>query len=355
LYIDECLSLAGAHFHLCCGKKGGLIMGLGNLFRLDMRRMVGVHQGRERTDVLLTILLPGFLMLVSAYTNAWALTGGNLSFAPASLINTIDALLRGLFIEALVFSCFKLFKMLLVSGRWASGRWLLYFAAIFPALVGLMGVVVSAGCGLAWVAKSGQMDWMVKAVSAYLPFGLGKAFQSGLGLLFPVALVVYALYDIEHLIKEHVRRGADLSFLAVHVQNAEHHQNMLLKMQKEENEKVREQYRSLAQMNTQQALNSARSGDYSFGLKKALEQAAARDRGSASLSSQTYVRPVGPPPVAPRLPEGNMPTMPMSGQPLTGQFGPAPAWPSGNTQNIPVPPLPPLSNGGPYGGNTYGR
>ncbi len=323
---------------------------LKDLFRLDMRRMVGVHQGRERGDVLLTILVPGVLMLISSYTNAWALTAGNLSFALPHLVNTIDALLRGLFIEAVVFSCFKLVKMLLTSGNWR-----LYPAALFPAVVGLVGVVVSAGCGLAWVAKSGQMDWMVTTVSAYLPFGLGKVFQSGVGLFFPIALVIYALYDIEHLIREHVKRGGELGSLTVHVQSAQHHQDMLLAMQKEEDEKLRDQYRQIAQVNAQRALASAKSGDLSFGLNEALEKKSTK---TLPPSSQTYVRPVitpsAPPPLS--LPAATAPTMPMQQPPLTGQCGPAPAWPTGNTQNIPMPPLPQQQpNRGMSGGNPYGR
>ncbi|WP_201365908.1 hypothetical protein [Dictyobacter formicarum] len=37
-------------------------------FKVNLRSMIGIHQNRERFDVLLTVVLPLFLMVVSSYT-----------------------------------------------------------------------------------------------------------------------------------------------------------------------------------------------------------------------------------------------------------------------------------------------
>ncbi len=236
-----------------------------SLLNMNLRKMVGINQGRERLDVLLTIMLPLVLMFVSAYTNAWAFAGGDLSFDPTRLVNTIDAWVRGLFVEALVFSCFLLVRVLVFRG------WLAALSALVPAFLGLIGMTVSAGCGLAWVAKSGQMDWMIHIVSTYLPSWMASLFQLGLGLLFPVALAVYALYDVRHIIHEHVERDAQLGTLTVQVESAEHHQDMLRKVQHEEDSKVENYYRQIAQANAQRAVESAKSGDLSFGLRDVMK------------------------------------------------------------------------------------
>ena len=86
---------------------------------LNLRRMIGMHQGRERFDVLLTVLLPLFLMIVSSYTNAWAFTGGHMAFTGSDAPNTYVAIAKGLFVEALVFCFFKSVKnfcVVLVAG-----------------------------------------------------------------------------------------------------------------------------------------------------------------------------------------------------------------------------------------------
>ncbi|GCF08093.1 hypothetical protein [Dictyobacter arantiisoli] len=314
---------------------------LQNAVRFDLKRMIGIHQGRERSDVLLAIVLPAVLMLVSAYTNAWAFTGGNLSFSGPNMINTIDAICRGLFVEALVFSCFKIVKMLCSSGKWYN-----YPAALVPALVGLVGVVVSSGCGLAWVAKSGSMDWMIKTVSAYLPGWMTGVFQAGIGLLFPVALAVLAIYDISSLIEEHISRGAQLGGLALRVQSAEHHQTMLLQAQKTANNdpNIKNAYQQMAQTNAQQAVDAARRGDYTFGLST--------EPLKLTPQQQSSVTRISPPAAYPSLaaPAG-APPMPM-GQPpfINGQVTNNPPF-MGNTQQLnvggpaPLPAAPPQKNG----------
>jgi len=299
---------------------------------LSLRNMIGIHQGRERSDVLLALVLPAFLMLVSAYTNAWAFTGGNLTCCTgAAAVNTIDAILRGLFVEGLVFSCFKIVKMLCSSGNWFK-----CVSALVPGLVGLVAVIVSAGCGLAWVAKSGQMDWMIHAVSAFLPAWIVSIFQSGMGLLFPVALAVLAVYDISSLIEEHIRSGAHLGGLAMRVQSAEHHQTMLLKAQEaaDEDEHIKASYDQMAQVNAQQAVEAARQGDYTFGLST--------EPLKAAPQSGPAVQRINPPTAMPSLPAPG--TVPQQAGYINGQyttnFGPS----TGHTQPInAMPPAAPVA------------
>src|SRR5581483_1034468 len=303
------------------------------LFNMNLRKMVGINQGRERSDVLLAIVLPAVLMLVSAYTNAWAFTGGELNFDVPHLVNSLDAVFRGLFVEALVFSSFLLVRVLCSKG------WKAAFSAIVPALVGLVGVAVSAGCGLAWVAKSGQMDWMIHTVSAYLPSWLTNLFQSGLGLLFPVALGVYALYDVRHLIHEHVERGVQLGTLAVQVESTEHHQNMLREAQQTADERMKGYYDQIAQENAQRAVDAAKSGDLTFGFNGTKTQQLQQRASVIPLTPLAQTRQLNAPAPAPAsLPQPQQ-------SPINAQWGPAPMMHSGNTQNIQMPP-PVLPNNG---------
>ncbi len=309
-------------------------------FKMDLRKMVGINQGRERSDVLLAIMLPAVLMLIASYTNAWAFLGGNFSFATLALgFNTVEAVIRGLFMEAIVFSSFLMVRILCARGGWG---WL---AAIPPVLVGLVTVTVSAGCGLAWIAKSGQMDWMVRTVSLVFPAFMAGVFKAGLGLLFPIALAIYALYDVRALIHEHVQRGTELGTLAVQVESAEHHQRMFRDAQQRANEKMQGRYDQLADIQAQQVFESAKNGDWSMGLNGAMKTQQLQQR------AQTSVTPVTPAPSRQLLPAAppSFPVQygaqqqPMLQQPpINAQFGPAPMAHSGGTIPLQMPP----QNGG---------
>src|SRR5436305_7590890 len=183
-------------------------------FKMGLRKMVGIHQGRERLDVFLVILLPFFLMIAATYTNAWALAQGHLSFDQGSLFNTIEALVKGLFTEVLVFASFMLCRSLWRGWKWAS------LVIIIPALVGVFSVIVSAGSGFAW-ASSPEMAGMVASVANVTAPWFAAVFKLGLGLLFPLALAVLALYDAGHVLKEHVHNNGPMSGLALAVESAE--------------------------------------------------------------------------------------------------------------------------------------
>jgi hypothetical protein len=320
----------------------------------SLKRMLGIHQGRERIDVLVSLVLPGFLMLVSAYTNAWAFTGGNLAFGTWSqIINTTDAAFRGLFVEALVFVCFKLVKML-----FASKDWRLYLGALIPGSVGLVAVIVSAGCGLSWVIESGKMNWMVHSIGAYLPAFMVSIFQVGMGLLFPVSLIVLTLYDLGNLIEEHIQRGIHLRGMAMRVQSAEHHQTMLLAAQKEanEDEEIKRSYKEMAQINARQAVDAARSGDYTFGLARMTESLSSPKQGKVTRISPDMSRPGLPTPPAPGLLSAPAtpfaPTMPLNPNQsfINGQVTTNPPT-TGMTQPIAYPPASnmPVQKGGFFG------
>jgi hypothetical protein len=318
---------------------------------MDMRKMVSVHQGRERSDVFLVILLPAFLMLMSSYTNAWAMTEGHLLFDQADLLNTLFALFKGLFIEVLVFAMFMQARILASRGGLRGVG-----ATIIPALVGLFGVLVSSGCGLAWAAHAGDAKAMVAMVASLsFPF-VATVFQMGLGLLFPVALAVLAIYDAGHVVKEHVNRGAEMSELATAVESAEHFQQMMLAAQKQENEKMRPVIQQIVAANAQRAVESAKTGDLSFGLRDAMRTTQQLQQQQAARSSVTPLSPLAQtrqllPPV------NNMAStmsfaVPQQQPPVNGQFGPAPMMRSGTTQNIVVPPAPmPAPPAAPYGSN----
>ncbi|WP_126549000.1 hypothetical protein [Dictyobacter kobayashii] len=288
--------------------------------------------------MLISLVLPGFLMVISSYTNAWAFTGGNLTFSTwAETVNTLDAVFRGLFVEALVFTCFKLVKMLCSAKDWR-----LYFAALIPGFVGLVAVIVSAGCGLAWVIKSGSMDWMVHAIAQYLPSWVVGVFQSGMGLLFPVSLMVLAIYDLGSLIEEHIHRGIHLRSLAMRVQSAEHHQTMLSMAQQEANEdaEIQNSYKDMARVNARQAVDAARNGDYTFGFAKVTEQLPASGPTQVKRISPNMSYPgLSAPPTPNQLRAPGVPPIAPQASYINGQYTTNVA-PTGVTQPITIPPAP---------------
>src|SRR5262245_11085500 len=117
--------------------------------------VVRTHLVRERLDVMLSVLAPLVLMLESGYANAWVFAGGNLGID----LNSLMAWGRGIFLEALIYACFKLVKMFAMRG----GRgWL---ALPIPLLVGMIGMIVSAGCNLGWMAHSPEMQSTLRIVN----------------------------------------------------------------------------------------------------------------------------------------------------------------------------------------------
>jgi hypothetical protein len=276
---------------------------------MNIRTVVRAHLTRERLDVLIAVLAPLVLMLESGYACGWVFANGDLS--PTNL-NTYLALGRGIFLEGLIFAMFKLVRVFTLKG----GRGLLL--AVLPFMIGVVGMIVSAGCNLGWVNRSGEMTSVVTMVQQFMPPILVITFKVGLGLLFPLAVGAFALFDVTHLVEE-ILRSSHLDNRAVKVHRAEMHRTHYLAAQKKAGAKVRKEYDEICETDAQNMASRVRQGDLSFGSDE-IEPA----RSSVTrLSAPTSVR-----------------QLPPLQNTLTGQFGPAPMGSTGNTQNIVVPPPP---------------
>jgi hypothetical protein len=219
------------------------------------RAVVGMHLLRERFDVLLAVLAPPVLMIESGYANAWVFAGGRLVFDFSSLM----ALGRGIFLEALIFACYKLVRVFAVHRVWAALPVLL--------IVGTVGMVVSAGCNLGWMTHSPEMKAAFAVVAVLLPGWMGEVFRVGLGLLFPVGVGVFALFDVSHLVEQLIK-SSHLDNKALLVVRSELHRTAYLKHQKQQIKEASEQYAEICRADVQNMVDRARSGDLSFGVQE---------------------------------------------------------------------------------------
>jgi hypothetical protein len=272
---------------------------------MNIRFVVQTHLMRDRLDVLLSVLAPLVLMLESGYANAWVFAGGHLGFDFPSLM----ALGRGIFLEALIFACFKLVKMFVSKGRWSVAF------AFIPLAVGSMGMIVSAGCNLGWMANSPEMHSTLSIVSQLMPEAMANIFRVGLGLLFPVAVGVFALFDVSHLVEE-MLKSSHLDNRAIVVHRSEMHRTNYLKSLKRAGEKVKKEYDAIAETDAHNMVAKVRSGDMTFGSAEVAQSA----QSSVTKLSPTRVQPVPQPmiggPGIPGFPP--MPSASMSQSPLYG-------------------------------------
>jgi hypothetical protein len=229
-------------------------------------------------------------------------------------LNTYLALGRGIFLEGLIFAMFKLVRVFALKG----GRGLVL--AVLPLLIGVVGMIVSAGCNLGWVNRSGEMTAVSTMVGQFMPPLLVLVFKTGLGLLFPLAVGAFALFDLTHLVED-ILKSSHLDNRAVKVHRSEMHRTHYLGAQKKAGTKVRKEYDEICETDAQNMVSRVRQGDLSFGADE-IERDAARS-SVTRLAAPTAVRQL--PPVQNAFP---------------GQVGPAPVSSSGNTQNIVVPPPP---------------
>jgi hypothetical protein len=276
---------------------------------MNIRTVVHAHLTRERLDVLIAVLAPLVLMLESGYACGWVFANGDLTLTNP---NTYLALGRGIFLEGLIFAMFKLVRVFALKG----GRVLLL--APLPFMIGVVGMIVSAGCNLGWVNRSGEMTSVVAMVGQFMPPLLVTTFKVGLGLLFPLAVGAFALFDVTHLVEE-ILKSSHLDNRAVKVHRAEMHRTHYLAAQKKAGNKVRKEYDEICETDAQNMASRVRQGDLSFGA----------DEIEPARSSVTRL---AAPAAARQLP-------PVQSA-LTGQFGPAPMASSGNTQQIVMPPPP---------------
>jgi hypothetical protein len=163
------------------------------------------------------------------------------------------------------------------------------------------------------------MTAVTAMVTEFMPDVLVSIFKTGIGLLFPLAVGAFALFDITHLVEE-ILKSSHLDNRAVKVHRSEMHRTHYLGAQKKAGTRVRKEYDEICQTDAQNMVSRVRQGDLSFGADE-IEREAAR-------SSVTRLQ--APAPVRQLPPVQNA---------FTGQVGPAPAS-SGNTQNIVVPPPP---------------
>jgi hypothetical protein len=278
---------------------------------MNIRTVVRAHLMRERVDVLIAVVAPLVLMLESGYACGWVFANGDLSWNNP---NTYLALGRGIFLEGLIFAMFKLVRVFALKG----GRGLVL--AVLPFLIGVVGMIVSAGCNLGWVNRSGEMTAVTAMVGQFMPAVLVSVFKIGLGLLFPLAVGAFALFDLTHLVED-ILKSSHLDNRAVKVHRSEMHRTHYLGAQKKAGGKVRKEYDQICETDAQNMVGKVRQGDLSFGADE-IERDAAR-------SSVTRLQ--APP---------SMRQLPPVQNAFTGQVGPAPVASSGNTQNIVVPPPP---------------
>ncbi len=276
---------------------------------MNIRTVVHAHLTRERLDVLIAVLAPLVLMLESGYACGWVFANGDLSLTNP---NTYLALGRGIFLEGLIFAMFKLVRVFALKG----GRGLVL--SVLPFLIGVVGMIVSAGCNLGWVNRSGEMTAVVAMVGQFMPPLLVTTFKIGLGLLFPLAVGAFALFDVSHLVEE-ILKSSHLDNRAVKVHRAEMHRTHYLGAQKKAGAKVRKEYDQICETDAANMVSRVRQGDLSFGA----------DEIEAARSSVTRL--AAPAPARQLPPVQNA---------FTGQVGPAPVSPSGNTQQIVMPPPP---------------
>ncbi|GCE31526.1 hypothetical protein KDA_70100 [Dictyobacter alpinus] len=218
--------------------------------------VVRAHLFRERFDVMIAVIAPFIIMLESGYGNAWAFAGGQSLLTGTGLI----ALARGIFLEGLIFAMFKLVRLFISKNNIG-----FYVLALVPAVIGFVGMVVSAGCNLGFVNHSGEMAWVVKTVSQYMPDFLVVVFKLGLGLLFPIAVGAFALFDLSHLVEE-MFTSSNLEDRSMIVERAEQHRSMFLKSQKKAAKTAQQHYDAACAADVDNIVKAVKSGNLSFGM-----------------------------------------------------------------------------------------
>jgi hypothetical protein len=242
---------------------------------VNLRNTVSMHLFRERFEVMLAVLIPFVFMVESGYACAWILVDGHLGLDAPSLM----AFARGFAIEAFVFVCFKLVRIFWLKGS--------KFSIIFPLVIGAVGVVVSSGMNLGWMIQSPEMRTVMGAISSYMPTWMASTFRLGLGLLFPVGVALFALFDVRHLIDEMIA-SSHLDDRAMIIHQAEQLRKRLMQGIKRSARDSQEQLDEIARINTQRIVDAVKAGDMSFGAN------AARHMTSSSVTKVQPGRSVSP-------------------------------------------------------------
>jgi hypothetical protein len=299
----------------------------------NIRRIVSMHLGRERLDVALAVLLPLVFIVGSGLTNALVFAGGHLGLDVVSAM----ALLRGVSLEALIYACFKLARVFVLKGKRA------YPAAVLALLLGMVAMIVSAGCNLGWTMQSPDMQYAFRMAGLYMPDWMATIFRVGLGLIAPVGVGIFALLDTAHLVDELLRATLHLDNRALHALRSDIHRTGYLRELKRAAKKAQTQYRGICEADAENMIAQVRRGDLSFDAGK-IAQA-----GGAQSSVTRVIGPGNGPVMIPGANSYQGASSYYQQQPtINGQYGPAPAFHSGATQTIPVPPaagMPPQQQG----------
>lgn len=254
---------------------------------INVKNTVGLHLFRERFEVLLAVCLPFVFMIESGYACTWILTGGHLALDFA----TFSAFIRGFGIEAFTFVCFKLVRIFWIKGRtfWAS-----LTSAVLPFLLGLAGVTVSAGMNLGFMIQSPEMRTVMASISSFMPSPLVSTFRLGLGLLFPVGVALFALFDIRHLIEEMII-SSDLDEDAMVLTQAQELRKQTERSIKQAARNARDRLGQIAETSTQRIVDSVAKGDMSFGADVIRRKRSSTPQGQPSVVRVTQA-PQGPTP-----------------------------------------------------------
>jgi hypothetical protein len=262
------------------------------------------------------------LMLESGYANGWVFANGLVNW---TALNTYLAMGRGVFLEGLIFVMFKLVRMFALDRKW----WVI----AVPLLIGSVGMIVSAGCNLGWINRSGEMTQMIAMVAQFLPSMMVSVFKVGLGLLFPLSVGAFALFDISQLLEEAFKSGRHQA-RAMQVHMAEEAMRNTQKEMKQAVKDTKEQYKDIVRTDAQRLVERFRSGDRSFGLNDAAM--------SPVQSSVTRITPAAQQQLPPAQPVFNSPAFPAGAS-------------TGTTQNIVYPPTQPMPQQQGPGWNPFNR
>lgn len=217
--------------------------------------VVHAHVFRERLDVLLAVLTPVVLMLESGYANGWVFANGDMSFS----VSLVWSMARGIFLEALIFALFKLVRFFVLKGGWQR------LLIPIPLIMGVVGMIVSTGCNLGWINRSGEMANMVAMIAQFLPAWMVSVFKVGLGLLFPLSVGAFALFDISHLIEEAFKSSRH-QVRAMHIHLGEEAMKSVQKQMKQVTKELEEEYGQIIRADAQKLVEKFRQGDRTFGL-----------------------------------------------------------------------------------------
>ncbi|GCE12115.1 hypothetical protein [Tengunoibacter tsumagoiensis] len=273
---------------------------------MKISTVVQVHFFRERFDVLLCVLVPLFLMIESGYANAWTFAGGALGFD----LNTLNALIRGILLETLIYAMFLLVRIFIGKG------WKGYLIAFIPGMIGMVAMLVSAGCNLAWVNSSGELTKAIAAISLVLPAPVVEVFKIGLGLLFPVSVGALALLDITRLVHE-MFKSLKFQQKAMAAETAEQHIHRIKEERKRATAQAGSEYKEYFEAEAKRMVENVKRGDMSFGLNAIYED---EPESKPVVSTVKPLQIAGPAAPAFGPPSSRRPSMPSAGAPL----GPSP-------------------------------